>query len=70
MVSFFIAIFVLTNKNNIMKPIIRIGKLRLFIISNWKNKKGLNIDFFSIEADLTYKFICIIILNFEFEIDW
>ena len=52
-----------------MKPIIRIGKLRFFIENNWE-KKRLNIDFFSIEVDLTYKFICIIILNFEFEIDW
>lgn len=52
-----------------MKPTIRIGRLRLFILNNWKRTE-FNIDFFSIEADLTYKFICIIILNFEFEIDW
>jgi hypothetical protein len=56
--------------NNNMKPTIRLGRLRFFKQSNWENKKGMKIDFFSIEVDLTYKFICFVILNFEFEIDW
>ena len=53
-----------------MKPTFRIGRLRFFKQSNWENKKGMKIDFFSIEVDLTYKFICFVILNFELEIDW
>jgi hypothetical protein len=53
-----------------MKPTIRLGRLRFFKQSNWEKKKGMKIDFFSIEVDLTYKFVCIVILNFEFEIDW
>ena len=52
-----------------MKHIITIGRLRFYTISHWE-KKRFNIDFFSIEIDLTYKFISFIILNFEFEIDW
>ena len=51
-----------------MKPTIRLGRLRFFKQNNWENK--MKIDFFSIEADLKYKFICFVILNFEFEIDW
>lgn len=53
-----------------MKPIIRIGKLRLFVFNNWKDQTEFNIDFFSINADLKYKYICIYILNFEFQINW
>ena len=53
-----------------MEPIIRIGRLRLFTQSNWGNEEKLKIEFFSIEIDLAYKFICFVILNFEFEIDW
>lgn len=52
-----------------MTPTIRIGRLRFFKQSNW-DKKKMKIEFFSIEVDLKYKFICFIILNFEFEIDW
>lgn len=51
-----------------MKPTIRIGRLRFFKQNNWENK--MKIDFFSIEVDLKYKFICFVVLNFEFEIDW
>lgn len=54
-----------------MKPTFRFRRLRFFKQSNWaKNEKGMKIDFFSIEVDLKYKFFCLIILNFEFEIDW
>ena len=61
--------YVIKNNNN-MKPTFRIGRLRFFKQSNWGNKKGMKIDFFSIEVDLKYKFICFVILNFELEIDW
>lgn len=54
-----------------MKPTFRFGRLRFFKQSNWaENEKGMRIDFFSIEVDLKYKFISLVILNFEFEIDW
>lgn len=56
-------------KQTHMTPTIRIGRLRFFKQSNW-DKKKMKIEFFSIEVDLKYKFICFIILNFEFEIDW
>jgi hypothetical protein len=49
-----------------MKPTIRIGRLRFFK----QSKKGMKIEFLSIEVDLKYKFICFVILNFELEIDW
>lgn len=53
-----------------MKPAFRLGRLRLYKQSNWERHKGLKLEFFSIEVDLTYKFVCFIFLNFEFEIDW
>lgn len=48
----------------------RIGRLRFFNQSNWGNKNGKKFDLFSIEVDLTHKFIWFVIFNFEFEIDW
>lgn len=53
-----------------MKPTFRFGRLRFFKQSIWENEKGMKIDFLSLEVDLKYKFVSLIILNFEFEIDW
>ena len=53
-----------------MKRTFRIGRLRFFKQSNWADEESLKIEFFSIEVDLAHKFICFVILNFEFEIDW
>lgn len=53
-----------------MTPKIRIGRLRIFKTNKWDNKETMRIEFFTIEIDLKYKFICLTILNFEFEIDW
>lgn len=53
-----------------MKPIFRIGRLRVFKQSNWNKKKEFKLEVLSIEVDFTYKFVCVILLNFEFEINW
>lgn len=54
-----------------MKPTFRLGRLRLFKQNKWEHSKGcFKLTFFSIEIDLTYKFICFVLLNFEFEINW
>jgi hypothetical protein len=60
-------------KNIIMKPIIRLGRLRLFKTNNWKDgkrEKEFKLEIFSIEVNTFFKYVCLIILNFEFEIDW
>ena len=56
-----------------MTPKIRLGRLRLFKTNNWgrnKREKEFKLEFLSIEVNTTFKYVCLVILNFEFEVDW
>lgn len=56
-----------------MTPKIRLGRLRLFKSNNWGNgirEKEFKLEFFTIEVNTKFKYVCLVILNFEFEIDW
>ena len=52
---------------------IRVGGLRFFKTMNWGGvlkEKKFKLELFTFEVYPKARYVCVIILNFEFEIDW